>query len=328
MKKIGLMTAVPIEVIYASGNIPVDLSNVVAGSSNVDKYIEAAERDGFPKNMCAWIKGIYGLCVTEGVTEVVGVVEGSCSNSASLVEILRLQGINVVEFSYPKSRKLQELKKNVQKFMEHYEVTELEVEWWRLRLNVIREKVKELDELTNEGKVSSFKNHKFHIGTTDFFGNPNKYEAELEKALIEARAQKADKNLLKLAYLGVPPIFNDFYDYLDSKGARVIFNEVQREYAFPRYKKAKNIYEQYLDFTYPYLMDFRFKTLEEELSQRDIKGVIHYTQEYCHKTLDSLILKEKLRYPLLNIESDKNRVLDDKTKVRLNTFIEMLSEEF
>lgn len=327
MKKIGLTTTVPVEIIFASGNTPIDLNNIVVSCNGMDKYIEAAEREGFPKSMCAWIKGIYGVCVTEGVSEVIGVVEGDCSNTASLVEILKLQDINVVDFSYPKTRKLSDLKKSIQKFMEVYEVTELEVEWWRLRLNVIREKVKELDELTAEGKVSSAKNHLFQVSCSDFWGNPNKFEEELEKELNEARGKKGKKNLLKLAYLGVPPMINDFYDYMDSKGARIIFNEVQREFAFPRHKKAKNIYEQYLDYTYPYLMDFRIKNLIADLGERDISGIIHYTQKFCHRALDNIVLKEKLSYPLLNIESDREKFLDERTKIRLDAFIEMLQDD-
>ena len=327
MKKIGLTTTIPVEVIFASGNTPIDLNNIVVSSNGMDKYIEVAEKEGFPKSMCAWIKGLYGVCVTEGVSEIVGVVEGDCSNTASLVEILKLQGINVVDFSYPKSRKLSDLKKNVQKFMEVYDVTELEVEWWRLRLNVIREKVKELDELTGEGRVSSQDNHMFQVSCSDFWGNPNKFEAELERVLNEARGKKSKKNLLKLAYLGVPPMINDLYDYLDSKGTRVVFNEVQREFAFPRHKKAKNIYEQYLDYTYPYLMDFRIKNLLNDLEERDIKGAIHYTQKFCHRSLDNIVLKEKLPYPLLNIESDREKLLDERTKIRLDAFIEMLQDD-
>lgn len=326
MKKIGITTTIPVEVIYASGNTPIDLNNILVSSNQMEKYFEVAEREGFPKSMCAWIKGIYGVCIAEGVSEIVGVIEGDCSNTASLVEILRLHGINVVNFSYPQSHKLSDLKKRIHNFMDVYGVSETEVEFWRERLNLIREKVKELDDLTKEGRVSSYDNHLFQVSCSDFWGNPNKFETELEKVLNLARAKKTKKNLLKLGYIGVPPIVNDLYEYIDSKGARVVYNEVQREFSFPRHNKAKNIYEQYLDYTYPYNMSFRLNQMKKDLEERDIKGIFHYTQKFCHRSLDNIIFKEKLPYALLNLEADKEKLLDERTKIRIDAFVEMLEE--
>lgn len=56
---------------------------------------------------------------------------------------------------------------------------------------------------------------------------------------------------------------NDLYSYIEERGAKVVFNEVQREFAFPRHVKAKNIFEQYLNYTYPYGIEFRIKNLEK-----------------------------------------------------------------
>ena len=244
MKKIGLTTTVPVEVIYASGNIPIDLNNILV-NGDLEKYIGIAEKAGFPRSLCAWIKGIYGVCLVEGVSEIIGVHEGDCSNTNSLLEILKLNGVKIVNFGYPKSHKLSDVKRNIKEFMNAYEVNLLEVESLRERLNIIREKVKELDELTVEGRVSSWDNHLFQVSCSDFWGNPNKFEEELEKKLSEARSKKPSKKILKLAYLGVPPIMNDLYSYIEERGAKVVFNEVQREFAFPRHVKAKNIFEQY-----------------------------------------------------------------------------------
>ena len=66
--------------------------------------------------------------------------------------------------------------------------------------------------------------------------------------------------------------------------------------------------------------------VEEIFNNHEIDGVIHYTQKFCHRALDNIVLKEKLPYPLINIESDREHKLDERTKIRLDAFIEMLKE--
>ena len=38
MKKIGITTTIPVEVIFASGNTPIDLNNIVVSSSDMEKH--------------------------------------------------------------------------------------------------------------------------------------------------------------------------------------------------------------------------------------------------------------------------------------------------
>jgi benzoyl-CoA reductase/2-hydroxyglutaryl-CoA dehydratase subunit BcrC/BadD/HgdB len=128
MKKIGLTTTVPIEVLLAAGYKPVDLNNIFVTSGEHLKYIEMAERDGFPKSMCAWIKGIYGACISNGIDEIVGVVEGDCSNTSVLVEVLKKRGITVHPFSYPHSHRLEDLKRELDNFIKHFRVSIEKVE--------------------------------------------------------------------------------------------------------------------------------------------------------------------------------------------------------
>ena len=52
MRKIGITTTVPVEIIVAAGYTPVDLNNLFITNDNYLKYIECAEKDGFPK-VCA-----------------------------------------------------------------------------------------------------------------------------------------------------------------------------------------------------------------------------------------------------------------------------------
>ena len=91
MKKIGITTTVPIEVLLAAGYQPVDLNNILVADDNPGRFIAIAERAGFPMNCCAWIKGIYGVCLDSGIKEVLCVTGGDCSNTIMLMETLKLR---------------------------------------------------------------------------------------------------------------------------------------------------------------------------------------------------------------------------------------------
>ena len=160
MKKIGLTTTVPVEVLIGAGYTPIDLNNCFITSENYFRYLDIAEKDGFPKNLCSWIKGIYGVCLEEGIQEIVGVVEGDCSNTRALIEVLLTKGIKVQPFSYPHSHKLIDVETEIRKFMKLFNVTEETTESIRQRLNKVRRLAKEIDELTYiENKTSGFENH-------------------------------------------------------------------------------------------------------------------------------------------------------------------------
>jgi len=70
MKQIGITTTVPLEVLLAAGRQPVDLNNVLVADPDPGRLIAIAERAGFPLNCCAWIKGIYGVCLDAGIEDV------------------------------------------------------------------------------------------------------------------------------------------------------------------------------------------------------------------------------------------------------------------
>jgi len=66
MREIGLTTTVPIEIIYAAGCVPLDLNNLFITSPDAEKLILEAERVGFPRSTCSWIKGDLGRGKEEG----------------------------------------------------------------------------------------------------------------------------------------------------------------------------------------------------------------------------------------------------------------------
>lgn len=60
---------------------------------------------------------------------------------------------------------------------------------------------------------------------------------------------------VRLGLLGVPPILSGLYEFLESVGARVVFNEVQRQFSIPF--EDPDLLDRYLKYTYPYGIDER-----------------------------------------------------------------------
>ena len=56
---VGITATVPVEALLAAGRTPVDLNNVFIASGEAAALVEEAERCGFPRNSCAWTKGVY-----------------------------------------------------------------------------------------------------------------------------------------------------------------------------------------------------------------------------------------------------------------------------
>jgi len=327
MKTIGLTTTVPIEVLIAAGYKAIDLNNIFVTADDYIDLIDIAERDGFPKSMCAWIKGIYGACIKNDIKEIVGVIEGDCSNTHALIEVLESKNIKVYPFAFPFSHKEDELKVSIDNFMDIFNVKTEEVENIRQRVNLLRKKVIEIDKMTyTEHKVTGFENHILQLCMSDFDGNLDNYEELINNKIDEINKRVNDEKKIKLAYIGVPPMMGDLHDYIETLDARFTYNEVQREFAFPRALEAKNIYEQYNDYTYPYDLDFRIREIKKQIKERKIEGIIHYTQAFCYKAIQDIVIKKELNIPILTIEGDKSTELDARTNLRLEAFIDMIKD--
>ncbi|WP_320047947.1 2-hydroxyacyl-CoA dehydratase [uncultured Ilyobacter sp.] len=327
MKKIGITTTVPTEVLIAAGYTPVDLNNLFITSDEYYRYIDIAERGGFPKSMCAWIKGIYGACLENNITEIIGVTEGDCSNTKVLLEVLKSKGVKGHPFAFPHCHTRESVKREISKFMDNFRVSLEDVEKVRQEINLLRKDAIRLDELTYiDEKADGFENHLFQLCLSDFDGNMEKYGEFLKGKInqIEKREKKPKK--LRLGYLGVPPMQGDLHHFVEKFDARFVYNEVQREFAFPRAVEAENIFEQYYDYTYPYDIEYRLKDITEQIKLRKLDGIIHYTQAFCHRAIEDIILKEKLDIPVMNIEGDKLNSLDARTKLRLEAFLDMLHD--
>jgi benzoyl-CoA reductase/2-hydroxyglutaryl-CoA dehydratase subunit BcrC/BadD/HgdB len=320
-KRIGFTTSLPIEVILAAGHIPVDLNNLFI-TANPAELISKAEHEGFPRTVCSWIKGIYTVARQSGLDEIIGVTQGDCSNTHSLMAMLMDKGMRVSSFSFPVERDYKELEWEIDKLEKHFEVSHQQVLKVKARLDVIREKLMLLDEMTwKEKLVSGAENHYWLVSASDFFGEPDKFESELHKFLELAKKRYPFKIKLRMAYLGVPPIFSDLYQIVTQLGGEVIFNEVQRQFAMLSGKQ--DIVEQYLDYTYPYSVFDRIKDIQIECEKRQVEAIISYTQSFCHRQIDNILLKKYIDLPFLTVEGDQPGEIDSRTLLRLESFVEI-----
>lgn len=324
MKRVGFTTTVPVEIIFSAGFIPVDLNNIFITDSSPYKYIERAEDDGLPRNSCNWIKGIYSAVMDGAVDEVVAVTQGDCSNTHAIMELFTARGIKVHSFGYPfgVSDSYEYLKNEIQKLCALLGTSLESVADTVRETDLIRKKLVVLDELTVKCKVSGFENHLWLVSSTDFNGDYKKFEAELDKFLDIAEKRVADEHSVRLGFIGVPPIFSNIYDFIHTKGGDVVFNEVQRQFSIPYF--YEDYVRRYLDYTYPYDIFKRIKDISRQIALRKVDGVIHYVQSFCYRQIQDVVIKNKLNIPVLTIEGNEPGEVDARTKIRIESFIEML----
>lgn len=324
LRKIGLTTTVPIEVIYAAGAVPVDLNNIFITASRPQDLVDVAELAGYPRNICGWIKGIYGTVLeNEDIREVIAVTQGDCSNTHALMETLQLQGVRTIPFAFPYDRDSDLLRLQIEKLMQYFQVDQPAVQAAKARLDAVRKKVWEIDRQTwTENKISGFDNHIFQVSCSDFDGDPEAFAERADRFLAEAAAGREFQEEVRLGYIGVPPIVDDLYDHLEGLGARVVYNEVQRQFSMPF--DTGDIVEQYRRYTYPYDIFARLEDISREAELRKLDGIVHYTQSFCFRQIEDLIVHEKLNLPVLTLEGDKPGKLDARSKMRVDGFVDML----
>ncbi len=324
MRRVGITTTIPVEVIFAAGAVPVDLNNIFVAHQEARRLVEVAETAGYPRNVCGWIKGLYATVLeNKDIKEVIAVAQGDCTNTHALMETLEMEGIHTIPFSFPFDRDYRLLHMQVEKLMCYFQVDWSRVKRMKEDLDRVRELVWEIDRLTwEENKVSGFENHLYQVSCSDFEGDYQVFQEKAEEFLAEAKGRKPGSGELRLGFIGVPPIITDLYDYLESIGARVVFNEIQRQFSMPF--KCDDLVEQYLTYTYPYHVEQRIKDINEQVSRRGIDGIIHYTQSFCFRQIQDLIIRQQVPVPILTVEGDNPGKLDARSKMRIDAFVEML----
>jgi benzoyl-CoA reductase/2-hydroxyglutaryl-CoA dehydratase subunit BcrC/BadD/HgdB len=321
--RVGFTTTIPVEVLLAGGRVPVDLNNVFIASGNPAEYLRRAEADGFPRNSCGWIKGIYGVVRLQGFRDVLAVTQGDCSFTQALMEVLRYRGVSVVPFAFPFDRDPDHLSLELTKLAARYGTTVAEAEGWKRRLDAIRRIAHEIDRLTwEEGKVTGEENHRWLVSCSDFDGDPAEWSRRAADFVAEASGRAPARGFVPLAFVGVPPIVSGLHEGFERAGGRFVLNEVQRQFAMPA--PGGTLVEQYLSYTYPYSFFERLADIRAEVVRRGVRGVVHYVQSFCFRQIEDILLREEAGMPVLTLEGDAPGPLDGRTRIRIEAFVEML----
>lgn len=328
---LGMTTSIPIEVVMAAGLIPTDLNNRFITHTEPEVLVERAEECGLGRTLCAWIKGIYAWALDHPeVHTIVAVTQGDCSNTQGLMELLQEAGRRIIPFDFPHSHGRAQLTQAIERLANTLGADLVAAEEVRQSLIPLRQDLARLDELTwQEGKVSGSENHLWLVGASDFEGDAADYHSRLSEFLAQAQAREPFSPKLRLGLLGVPPIISDLHQVIEEMGAGVVFNEVPRQFAMlpPDRGEDQDLTAQYLRYTYPYDVYWRMADIKREIKRRKLHGLIHYTQAFCFRQIQDLILREHLGVPMLTIEGDRVSKVDGRTRIRIEAFVEMLAQE-
>jgi benzoyl-CoA reductase/2-hydroxyglutaryl-CoA dehydratase subunit BcrC/BadD/HgdB len=325
MKRIGITTTVPVEILLAAGYQPVDLNNILVSDPDPGRLITLAERDGFPLNCCSWIKGIYGVCLEKNIEDVLCVTSGDCTNTVMLMEVLKLKGKNTIPFAYPENPDIQQMQITLEKMAAVFGTTLRAAENVRQELRPVREAALKLDESTwRQNTVSGWENHLWLVSASDFNGDYKQYYQEVKGLLGTCAGRKPyPEKEIRLGYIGVPAVFaGELYRYIEKHGARVVYNEVQRQFAMPA--GGKTLAGQYTKYTYPYSIRERLGDIKTEIQKRKIDGIIHYVQAFCHRGIGDIVFRDAINLPILTLEGNADFFLNGHVKTRIEAFLDMI----
>jgi len=363
-RTLGLTTTVPAEAIFAAGLRPLDLNNVFITSGIAPQLVEEAEQSGFPRNSCSWNKGIFSAARRLGLKRIAAVLQGDCANTHALAEMLRAQGVEIIPFAFPYSpADLELLDLALDRFAAALGATRQEAEAWKPPLDKARALAHRVDELNwRENLATGEEQHFWTISCSDFFGDPARYAARATEAISALRDRRpfefpqggpehgrmgrppgprngaGGEKSIRLALLGIPPICDGFFRFLEERGARVVFNEIPRQFAMPH--PTRSLIEQYSRYTYPYDIFVRLADIREQIALRRVDGVIHYVQSFCFRQTQDALVRRELRLspspacrrgqspagelPILTLECDRPGPVDMRTETRIEAFLEML----
>jgi benzoyl-CoA reductase/2-hydroxyglutaryl-CoA dehydratase subunit BcrC/BadD/HgdB len=239
------------------------------------------------------------------------------------MEVLQYRGVRIAPFSFPYDRDARTVSLEIRKLARRFGTTVPRAEAEKKKLDAVRQAALEIDRLTwQEGKVTGEENHLWLVNCSDFEGDPEDYDRRAKAFLAEARRRPVRRDLVPIAFVGVPPITSGLHTFFEEAGARTVLNEVQRQFAMP--VPTRTLTEQYREYTYPYSFFERLADIRREVARRGVRGVVHYVQSFCFRQIEDILLREEIGLPVLTLEGDEPGPLDGRTKIRIQAFLEML----
>jgi predicted CoA-substrate-specific enzyme activase len=324
----GITGTLPIEVLLAAGRRVLDLNNAFVTAPSPLGLLDDAHRLGLAPTQCAWTRGIVGAAVSPGlVDEVVVVARGDCTQNRMLLDLLpALGGPPTLAFEFPPERgDVVRLRREIDRFAAALGVDVAAVQAAYDGLRPLRNALAELDRLTwQEGTVTGHENALLLVSATDLGGDRVTYEARVA-ALLQQAAQRSPRDWShRVAVFGVPPIVPDLHDHLETRGAKVVLNETQRDFA--QLEPADDPAVQYAErYAYAYSIHDRLAAFLPELRRRRVDGVVVYQQSFCHHNAETEAVTRALAgVPLVVLEADGPAGLDAAARLRLDAFLAAL----
>jgi len=307
MAKIGITALVPPELIYLTGNLPLDLNNFVP-------YTEY-----FPKQkLCAWTAIWRDIVITKRVVDkVVVVAGGDCHNSLVDGQKIEMHGIPTHYFFYPFSGNEAMLEDEFGKLLEFLGEPKFP-EAFKI-VHAVKELGRKIDGLRLLGRISAKPAFDFLVKLSDLGGSPESM-LKMAKAIEETELS----HLPRVALLGVPPIYRDFHEVAENSGLHIVFDELPYEFLRLGGMNLKELVKSYATYTFARPLAFRINFLKKELERRKIEGIIHYTQYACHHVLEDDVLRRELPYPFLTVQGDLPGKTPAQVRLRLEAFAERL----
>ncbi len=322
--RVGLTSTIPVEVVLAAGHTPVDLNNVFVASPEAGRLVRDAEAAGYPRNACSWVKGIYSTILQYDISTVIVVTQGDCSQMHAMMETLSDADVQFIAFAYPWDRSRRQLKREMQRLMRAFDTDWEAATAVQERLRPLRAKIARLDDMTwQDGTVTGYENHLYQVSCSDFTGDVERFEADVDGFLQEAAGRRAPSYRARIGLVGVPPIYSDLYQFLEQLGLHVAFNEIQRQFTMVP-SLGCDLLTQYQCYTYPYDIFARLEDIATEAANRRLEGIVHYVQSFCFRQIHDHMMRRELDCPVLTLEGDRPGALTARDKLRLEAFAETL----
>lgn len=305
---VGTTALIPPELIYACGWRPLDVNNIVPGSSISPR-----------SKLCAWT-AVWRDMILEGrldIDSLVVVAGGDCHNALVDGQKVAMSGKPTHYFFYPFDRDVGYMESRLYDLVDFLGgIKDIEMIPHIYNMKSIG---LELDRLRLKGRARACDVFSALISFSDLKGDPDAFLAYLENLPEEVVEYTS-----RVALIGVPPIYPDFHEVAERLGLYIVYDELPYEFIRLKGNDLESVARSYSDYSFSGPIGSRIDIIRKELERRKIDGIIHYTQFACHHTLEDEIFRQQLDYPLLTVQGDLPRPTPEQLILRLEAFSEML----